>query len=139
MSSLIVPCTLNCTLCSSLGIYQGAEWSLPIRLSERANGQDTPIDISDFDGICCIKKYCGEDTPVASPLVTITNGANGEFMLSLTAEETANILVSGRQYKEVGVFQYDCYLISRTTGERFRVLQGNVEVSPAVVDMNDGE
>ena len=139
MSALITPCTLNLTLCSGLGIYVGSEWSLPIRLSERANGQDTPIDISDYDGICCIKKYCGEDTPVASPTVEITNGANGEFLLSLTAEETGNILVPGRTYKEVSVFQYDCVLVSKTTDERFRVLQGNVEVSPAVVDMNDGE
>ena len=137
MSQLITPCTLNLTLCSGLGIYQGAEWSLPIRLSERENAQDTPIDITGFEAVCTIKRYCGEDTPVASPTVEITDGSNGQFTLSLTAEETANILTQGRTYKEVGVFQYDCYLISN--GERFRVLQGNVEVSPTVTDLNDGE
>lgn len=139
MSQLIVPATLNCTLCSGLGIYQASEWNLPVRLTERVNGTVTPIDISNYTGECTIKKYCGDDLPIVSPSVEITDGANGEFLLSLTAEQTATILTHGRTYKEVGVFQYDCVLISNETGERFRVLQGNVEVSPAVTDLNDGE
>lgn len=134
-----MPCALNLTICSGLGIYQASAWSLPIRLTERINGSSTPIDISGFRGECTIKKYCGDDLPIVSPRVDITDGANGEFLLSLTAEETANILTHGRTYKEVGVFQYDCVLISNETEERFRVLQGSVEVSPAVTDMNDGE
>lgn len=139
MSTLIKPCTLNLTICSGLGIYQSSEWNMHARLTERVNGTSTPIDISDFDGECTIKKYAGDDLPIVSPTVTITDGPNGEFNLSLTAEETALILSKGRTYKDVGVFQYDCVFISKTNGERFRVLQGCVEVSPAVTDLNDGE
>lgn len=139
MSTLIKPCSLNLTICSGLGIYQASEWNLPVRLSERINGTEEPIDISDYDGECTIKKYCGDDLPIVSPKVEITDGQNGEFLISLTAEETALILAKGRTYKDVGVFQYDCVFISKTNGERFRVLQGSVEVSPAVTDLNDGE
>lgn len=128
----INPCTVDLTLCNGLGIYQGADWQLPVKLSERVNCVDTPIDLTDFIGDCSIKKYAGDDEALVNPLVTITDPTNGEFTISLTAQQTSMLIAQGRTWKDVNVCQYDCYMYKESTGERYRVLQGSVEISPAV-------
>ena len=132
---MIKPAYLNLTICSGLGIFQNSDWSITARLSERVNCVDTPIDLTGYEGISTIKKYCDEDEPIVQPTVTITDAANGEFKVSLTAAQTGNIILHGRTPKDVGLFVYDVVLIK--DGERSRVLNGQVEVSPAVTDADD--
>ena len=135
----INPITLNLSFCSGLCIYQGADWQLPVRLSNRIQTVDTPIDLTGFVGECAIKQYCGDDEPIVMPTVTITNATNGEFTISLTAEQTSGMIAQGRTYKDVATFQYDVNLIKSATGETYRVMQGSVDVSPSCLDSNDGE
>lgn len=135
----INPSTLNLTICNGLGIYQNADWLLPVRLTNRVNCVDTPIDLTGFVGECSIKKYAGDDEPLVMATVTIVDAADGEFTISLTANQTAMLISQGRTWKDVNTCQYDCYMVNSSTGERYRVLQGDVEISPCVTDNNDGE
>ena len=135
----INPCTVSFNVCNGCAIYQGADWVVPVRVSNRINCVDTPIDLTGFVGECSIKKYAGDDEPLAMATVTITDAADGRFTISLTAEQTSMLITQGLTWKDTNVCQYDCYLFNEQTGERYRVLQGSVEVSPAVTDMNDGE
>ena len=99
--SYISPCTINLTLCSGLGIYQNADWLLPVRLTNRVNCVDTPIDLTGFHGECSIKKYAGDDEPLVMATVTVTDAIDGRFTISLTAEQTSMLITQGRTWKDV--------------------------------------
>lgn len=137
------PGNINFTLCNGLAIYVGADWSVPVQISERNISQgsitDTPVDLTGLTGRCAIKKYAGADQAVALPTVEITDPENGMILISLSAEDTSNIIVSGNTWKDTTTYVYDVYLDDGTTGESCRILMGNVEVSPSVTDSNDHE
>lgn len=141
MNIQLSPATLNCTLCNALGIYAGSEWSLPVQVCERTVSEghitDTPIDLTGLTGRASIKTYAGADQAVAIPTVEITDAVNGRILISLSAEETSAIVTRGNTWKDVTVFQWDCYLDDDT--ESFRILQGSIEVSPKVTDGDDHE
>ena len=141
MNIQLSPATLNCNLCNGLGIYAGAEWSLPVQVCERKVSEghivDTPVDLTGLTGRASIKAYAGADQAVAIPTVEITDATDGRILISLTAEETSAIVVRGYTWKDVSVFQWDCYLDDGN--ESYRILQGSIEVSPKVTDGDDHE
>lgn len=138
---MLSPATINFTICNGLAIYKGAEWSVPVTVSDRdvkeGNIKDTPVDLTGYTGRAAIKRYAGDDNPLAVPSVEITNPTEGQFLISLSAAETSALIVKGGDWKDVAVFQYDVYLDEATSGSSYRVLQGYVEVSPSVVDNTD--
>lgn len=141
MSNIISPANVNFTLCNGLCIYKGAEWSVAFTVAERevtaGSIVDTPIDLTGYTGRAAIKKHAGDDTPVALPLVEITDATEGQVKLSLTAAETEAIVIKGKDFRETTDFQYDVYL--EKDGLSYRALMGKVEVSPSVLDGDDGE
>ena len=48
--SKLSPVEVNLTLCSGLAIYKGADWTVPITVSERVNLKDTPVDLTGLVG-----------------------------------------------------------------------------------------
>ena len=138
---MITPANVNFTLCNGLAIYKGADWIVPVTINERnvveGNITDTPIDLTGYTGKAAIKKYAGDDNPVAVPTVEITDPVQGQFTISLSAEETANLIVKGGNWKDTATFQYDVYLEETASGAVHRALQGYVEVSPSVLDSTD--
>lgn len=143
MNINLSPATVNFNLCNSLGIYKGAEWSVPVQICNRevASGsiQDNPVDITGLTGRCTIKNYAGQDQAVAIPDVEITDAEHGKILISLSAEATSLIPACGNTWRDVTVYQFDCYLDDVNTGESWRILQGSVEVSPCVTDNDDHE
>lgn len=82
---------------------------------------EVPIDISDYIIESQIREYPDSDI-VQSFSITITDGQNGKFTLSLTPEQTLDLPSKNMVYD-----------VLVTTGEsKFRYLQGNVTVSSAV-------
>lgn len=138
MANILAPVCINLTLASGLNIYKGSSWSLPITVSNRENLADKPIDLTGLEGICTIKKNAGDDLAVAMPKVTITDAKNGKFLISLTAEETSNFIVDGKTWRDVSKFQYDVCFTDSASGDVYRSLMGEVEVSPSVTDSDDG-
>ena len=135
--SKLSPVEVNMTLCSGLAIYKGADWRVPITVSERVNLKDTPVDLRGLVGKCAIKCHAGDDAPIAMPRVEITDAKNGQFELFLPAEETIRFITEGDTWKDVSEYQYDVVFENTTNGETYRTLQGFIEVSPSVVDGND--
>ena len=135
--SKLSPVEVNLTLCSGLAIYKGADWTVPITVSERVNLKDTPVDLTGLVGKCAIKCHAGDDSPIAMPRVEITDAKNGQFELYLPAEETIRFITEGDTWKDVSEYQYDVVFENTTNGETYRTLQGFIEVSPSVVDGND--
>lgn len=135
------PANVNFTLCNGLCIYQGADWAVPVSISERtvSEGQitDTPVDLTGYTGSAAIKKYCGADQAIALPTVEITDAINGKILISLSAAETAALVVNGNTFRDVTTLVYDVYLTETETGEISRILMGNIDVSPAVLDGDD--
>ena len=129
----INPCTVNLTLCSGLNINQGADWMIPVRLSNRVETVDEPISLEGLVGTAAIKKYTGYDEVIVRPLVEITDAQNGEFTISLTAEQTSGIITHGRSWKDVLTLQYEVNFTNTESGEVYRAMQGSVDVSPACI------
>ena len=143
MNLQLSPATLNATICNGLAIFAGADWSLPVQVCERkveaGKIKDTPVDLTGLTGRASIKAYAGADQAIAIPTVEITDALDGRILISLTAEETAAIVVKGYTWKDISVFQWDCYLDDALTEETYRILQGSIEVSPKVTDGDDHE
>lgn len=135
------PAPLNMSICSGLAIYVGSEWKIPVTIEERnvSQGQitTTPVDISGCTGRCAIKLFPGADQPIAIPTVEITDGTQGQLLISLSAEETSQITASGSSWRDVITMNYDVYLDDSQTGESYRILMGSVDISPSCVDNND--
>lgn len=132
----INPAELDMTLCNKLCINQGVDWFIPVRLSNRVNTVDTPISLEGLVGHSTIKKYASDTEVIVSPTVTITDAANGEFTIGLTAEQTAGLITHGRTWRDVDTLQYDVTFENESTGEVYRALQGSVDVSPACTEEN---
>ena len=135
--SKLSPVEVNLTLCSGLAIYKGADWTVPVTVSERVNLKDTPVDLTGLVGKCAIKHSPNDDAPIAMPRVEITDAKNGQFELYLPASETIKFITDGDSWKDVSEYQYDVVFENTTNGETYRTLQGFIEVSPSVVDGND--
>lgn len=141
MNIQLSPAVLNCTLCNNLAIFVGSTWTLPVTISERTVSEghitDTPIDLTGLTGRASIKKYAGADQPIAVPKVEITYPTEGQILISLTAEETAAIIVQGNSWRDVTTYEWDCYLDDPETGDSYRILQGSIEISPSCTDSDD--
>jgi NaMN:DMB phosphoribosyltransferase len=135
------PASINFNICSGLAIYVGSEWKIPVTISQRDVVQgrviETPVDLTGATGRCAIKKYAGADASIAIPTVEITDAQNGQILISLSAEETAAIIVQGNTWRDTLTAVYDVYLDDSETGESYRILMGTVDISPAVCDSND--
>lgn len=77
-----------------IDIAQGETWVLTVTLAE---DDGTAIDISGGSGQCQIRTQPGGQV-LASPTVTVTDGAAGEFELSLTYTQTAALAFSTAYY-----------------------------------------
>lgn len=135
--SKLSPVEVNMTLCSGLAIYKGADWTVPITVSERVNLKDTPVDLTGLVGKCAIKHSPNDDVPIAMPTVRITDAVNGQFEIYLPASETIKFITDGDSWKDVSEYQYEVVFENTNTNETYRTLQGFVEVSPSVIDDND--
>lgn len=133
----ITPATINFTLGNGLAIYQGATWNVDVRLFNRDNLEDTPLDLTDYIGKCSIKKCAGDDAAIAMPEVKILDAENGVFEIALTSEQTSKFICEGCTSRDVTTFVYDVYLMKG--GESYRAMMGNVEVSPSVYESDDPE
>lgn len=137
MATEIMPCYFNMTMCNGLAIYTGADWYAEFRIFNREKLVDTPIDLTGYTGRCSIKKHAGDDEAIATPTVTIEDGPNGIYSLSLTAEQTGKFITHGRDCKDVTDLVYDVYLDRE--GSSFRALMGSIQVSPRVTEEDDVE
>lgn len=141
MNIQLAPAVLNCSLCSGLAVYVGSTWTLPVTISERTVSEghiiDVPVDLSGLSGRAAIKAWAGADQPIALPTVEITDPTQGQILISLTAEETAAIIVQGNTWRDVTTYEWDCYLDDAETGDSWRILQGSIDISPSCTDSND--
>jgi len=104
---------------AELTIEQGADFSTTVTVND-ANG--VPTDLLNYTGAAQLRKsyYSATATNFA---VTVSDAANGELTMILTAANTAN-LTAGRAV-------YDL-LITSPTNVKTRVVEGIVTILPAV-------
>jgi len=109
---------------------QGADWSQGIIY---ANGSG-PVNITGYTFECQIRTSSVSTGGViaASPSVDISDAANGAFTVQLTSEQTWSIPMAGKTGNDkFPTYVYDLFIIS-PTGQRTKLLYGNVFVSPGV-------
>lgn len=137
-SNTLAPANISFTQSNGLGILQNSVWQVFITVTQKNCGNDAevPFDLTGYTGKCSIKVNAGDEDPIAEPLVTITDAEKGEFSLSLTSAQTAEIPATGKAYFETTLYQYDLYFIDQNDNY-FRALEGYVSVSPTVTDSND--
>lgn len=100
-------------------IEQGATFSTTVNVEDSAGAA---INLAGFSASSQMRKsyYATSNTIITS---TITGNANGEITMSMTAANTAN-LTSGRQVFDL--------LITAPNGDKTRVIEGIIVVSPGV-------
>ena len=103
---------------SNLVIDQGSTYSVVLDLTDE-NGDI--INLGGYTGNCQIRKWYTSSTPAAT-FTTSINASSGELQLSLTANQTSN-LVAGR-------YVYDVELDNN--GVISRIVEGIVTVTPQV-------
>lgn len=103
---------------ANLVIDQGSTYSVTLDLTDE-NGD--VIDLNGYVANSQIRKWYTSSTPSAS-FTTSINAASGELTLSLTANQTSN-LVAGRYVYDVEITQSD--VVSR-------IVEGIVTVTPQV-------
>lgn len=137
-TNTLAPVSMNFTIQNGLGILQNSVWQVFITVTQKNcdNASEVPFDLTGYTGKCSIKVNAGDENPIAEPLVTITEPEKGEFNLSLTSAQTAEIPATGKAYFETTLYQYDVYFIDGNDNY-FRAMEGYVSVSPTVTDSND--
>jgi hypothetical protein len=103
---------------SNLVIDQGSTYSIVLDLTDE-NGD--VIDLNGYTANSQIRKWYTSSTPAAT-FTTSINASSGELQLSLTANQTSN-LVAGR-------YVYDVELDNN--GVISRIVEGIVTVTPQV-------
>lgn len=102
---------------SNIVIDQGSTFSTIINLTDE-NGN--PINLSTYTGAAQMRKHYTSSNSVS---FTVSLDSSGQVILSLTANQTANI-VSGRYVYDVEV--------TDNTGTISRIVEGIVTVTPNV-------
>lgn len=139
MSLNLQPIQINLTKANGLCIYQGSYWALPVSISVRSNLTDEPVDLTDYTGTCVIKRRVSDDTPVAVPTVEISQTMSNSFLVSLSSDLTRNLPINATSFDDTEILYYEVSLISNSTGESSRILYGDVEIVPGVIDADDVE
>lgn len=103
---------------ANLVIDQGSTFSTDLKLTDE-NGD--PMNLTGFTANSQIRKWYTSLNPTAS-FITSINASSGSLTLSLTSEQTSNI-VSGR-------YVYDVELYNGNTVSR--IVEGIVTVTPQV-------
>ncbi len=100
-------------------IEQGASFSTTVNVEDTAGAA---INLSGYSAASQMRKsyYTSTNTTITA---TVTGNANGEITLSMTPANTAN-LTPGRQVFDL--------LITSPTGEKTRVIEGIIVISPGV-------
>lgn len=104
---------------SELTLEQGATFSTTINVEDT---QGTAINLAGYSASSQIRKSY-YSTTANSFTATITNSANGEITLSMTAANTANL--------NAGRYLYDL-LITAPNTTKTRVVEGIIVVLPSV-------
>ena len=111
-----------------INIDQGSDWTQGV--SYKVNGQ--PFDLSGYTVECEIRTapYDVGGLLVATPTHTID--AVGHFILQMSAAQT-NLIILSKTYSPLikEKFWYDVYIIA-PGGQRSRILNGPVFISPRV-------
>lgn len=139
MSLNLQPIQLNLTKANGLCIYQGSYWALPISISVRNNLADEPVDLTDYTGACVIKRRVSDDVSVAVPTVEISQVVTNNFVVSLSSDLTRNLPINATSFEDTEILYYEVSLISNSTGESSRILYGDAEIVPGVIDSDDME
>ena len=139
MSLNLLPCQINLTKANGLCIFQGSYWSLPVSISVRSNLTDEPVDLTGYTGACVIKRRVSDDTPIAVPTVDISQVVTNNFVVSLSSDLTRNLPINATSFEDTEILYYEVSLINDETGESSRILYGDVEVIPGVIDSDDME
>ncbi len=124
---MLKPAAVEFSVANRNAILQGSPWGAEITITEREDGIDTPVDISDMVGRCVIKESAKAREAIAEPALVVTNGPAGVFSLSLTAQETKAISTPGRSYRDTTRFYIEARL------DEDRILNGIVEVVPSLI------
>ncbi|MPL66050.1 hypothetical protein SDC9_11718 [bioreactor metagenome] len=124
---MIKPATIDLTVANGNGILQGSPWEISVNVSEREDGIDTPVDISDMIGACIIKDSAKSREILAAPAFATTDGPGGNFRLNLTATQTAAIPAPGKHHRETSRLYIEVRL------DEDRALQGTIEISPTLM------
>ena len=91
MSTKIIPCELNLTKQNGLCVYKSSDWNFAFKISLQENLTTTPVDLSNFRGLCNIKVHLNDETPVAQPSVDCYE--DGSVIVSMPASMTKNLIV----------------------------------------------
>lgn len=106
-------------------IQQNASWVLNVTITDSGG---TAKNLTGYTGKSQIKSAYGASAVLAEPTVTITDAANGKLEIKLTAAQTAALAVT-----VPGKLPVWDVLISNTENTlTFRILEGNVTVTPGV-------
>ena len=129
MPNVIEPCNCNFTKANGLAIYQNAVWNVPVTVWTRDNLEDTPYDLTGYTGRMDVKEKADYEEVLFSPDVIVEDN---KFTLSLDSTKSANIIISGDTPKDTQTYVYTVDLTD-ASGNTYRALQGNVEVSPSTI------
>lgn len=109
----------------SLKIYQGATFRR--KLKWLTGNPQAPVNLTGYVGRMMIRRRVGDVTPeveltTSNGGIVVTNAANGEFEIRMTATQTAGIDISS------GVYDLEWAIGS----EVIRFMSGYVSISPEV-------
>ncbi len=127
---------------------QGSHWSQVLRhKTEDENKVRTPVDITNFDARCKVKKRYKDTTAVfeltkANGKIVFTDPTNGEFKLKLTDTETAAVTINpagGKDATPSLLLVFDIELIDTLgdvgeVGEVVPFLRGNIKIFAEVTN-----
>ena len=105
---------------SELFLEQGADFNTTITLDDVGG---SPINLVGFTAASQMRKSYYSSNASGTFSIT-TGGAGGTITMNMTSANTANIYA--------GRYVYDVYITSTVDGNRVRVLEGIVNVSPQV-------
>jgi hypothetical protein len=130
MALFLTAANVNFTATNGNAILKGADWYIEISIADKVEGEYVPFDLTGFEGLCQLRSDADSNEIIAEPIVSIIDPEGGSLALSLDSSISAAIPTAGKSYKERTKFQYDVFL--ENNGDKYRVLQGYVEVSPNI-------
>lgn len=104
---------------ANLIIDQGADFETRINVTDDYNAA---INLTGYSGVAQMRKHYTSLTYYS--FTVQANSANGEVVLSLSANASNNI--------PAGRYVYDCELTDSATGKKSRLVEGIVTITPQV-------
>ena len=123
----------HCDFEGPLSIFKGGSWEIVIEAFTRNCGEEGDLNLDGFEGRMQLREAV--DKPVIlSPTVSITGN---RISLSLTDEETAELVLPGKNPDEETWYWYDMFLYDEE--DSWKVLEGQIRAVPSITQVEEVE